>query len=445
MIKTEFIKLYENLNELWESSTLQESNYIKTLEKAYETNPDDLCNITSLRATTAKFEFLLDKAFDPYFAYLEEIFKRNGNCRYVINKRNSDQKPDAHHIIFKSLGGSNEATNLIALFRVEHLEAHTRFAEGMLNYYKKATNDRDFLETVLANAIGSVNILNKYEQGRLSKEKLIYKLTDLLGTAISDEEDLNYDTVDDIVSQINSLNKGLMTAAVNRVNHSGAANLKPPKGNTYIVSFLDGTSETAVGTNGVRALVYEHNVNTEYESNIDRFQIDSLTTTPSKETPFAARTKFERFGLVYPNGIYKTMDTKERRKAKPIIYFPVLKKENDTLAIDYSNGKWTQSPNSLRRSKIGLPDDAYQRLDKIHNDLVNKISPYRTFKSLKSGDDENRENYIFMYADDIELLQEIIDIENKKRTEEDQIIIRVTQDGQPWYIDRQRIENKKRA
>jgi hypothetical protein len=50
-----------------------------------------------------------------------------------------------------------------------------------------------------------------------------------------------------------------------------------------------------------------------------------------------------------------------------------------------------------------------------------------------------------MYADDIELLQEVIDIENKKRTEEDQIIIRVTQGGQPWYIDRQRIENNERT
>ena len=438
--ENDFLKTYNEIDKLWETHSLQES-YIDKLEAVWEKNPRSLC-INNLRAGTDEFPFLTDPTFNPYFEYLEQIFKVNGNCRYPIDiERLTGHSAedliglDAHHIIFRSLGGDDSIQNLIALFREEHIQAHTLFVE-CLNTYIATTENKDQLSKVVAKATKSIYILNKDKQGQLSTDQILQVLKKCLEQEGLAEDNLN---TENLITKINNLNYAYHLAVVNRTTHGGEENLKLSEKDLYEVSFLNPNEVVRVsGIAGVQEIIYERT-----GKSISKDGVKNRTTTikhkENKQPPLNRRDRpvseksFTDFNLQYPYGIYRITDTRNQtkhRESTPIIYFPI----DTNLVVDYSKGQWIKSPNALKTAGIGNPDKAYERLDKVHSFLEAGALPIvATFKGKES------DNYIFMYASDIKLLQKVIDNENSKRSPKDQLTLRVMKDNEVWYPVQKRL------
>jgi hypothetical protein len=169
---------------------------------------------------------------------------------------------------------------------------------------------------------------------------------------------------------------------------------------------------------------------------ISKDSVKNRITSEGKDYPINKKgtrvlpKSFEDFYLQYPHGIYKVTGISALHKSKPIIYFKV---DSNTRAVDFSSGQWVQNPNVLKDRGIGCPHDAYERLDQTHDDLEAGIDLSRVFKgNIDPKTKQPRDFFVFMYADDIDLLQNIINEKNKNNRTR-QISIKVMKDGKIWY------------
>ena len=447
-------KIYTNLsssNNLLEQQYLQEAlSYIETLRRAYDKGK--LANQLTINAVRRQYSgthsFLTSQKFDPYFSYLTGIFKLNGNSRYrpveeLAKKKNLnrmlDQTLDAHHILFRSLGGKeDDINNLIALFRYEHIEAHRLFV-ACLEDYLEGSNAESELNVILAKAKKGLKRLSGDKQDRVSADVLIDLLADDLET--DQEELIRRINVNNLMNHLPVYGQTTKVVSDN-LQSKDKAQYKVKfiedipdyiKSNDYLLGIDPNDPKCAIvyGVEGVQKIIYDIT-----GEKISENSVNNRTT--SKEKPVARNKRgneipaasFTMFGL-QPNGIYRDTGDGTRHESKPIIYFKI---NNETLTPEYDSGQWVQSINALKDSGIGVPYKAYQRLDQTHNDLVKGFELSRVFKgNIDSETQQSRDFYVFMYADDIDLLQNVINKKNKNSKTQQINIKVVDKDGKTWY------------
>lgn len=445
--KINFIDLYEELNSTWNNDILLES-FIEVLRKGNEKDEEAL-SISVVEARnmllSTKFSFLQDSAFDDYFNYLEDRFKANNNCRYlrdkaIIDKRDLIQGPlilDAHHIVFKSLGGSNEISNLIALLRSEHLEAHTKFIDCLNNYIQKAP--KEDLDRLFAVATKSVQVLSR--QGKDATEILVHQLKaegEQEGKSENNGKSLNTQA---LINKIDAINFNNMLGPMYREKQGGKENLKRPDTDCYEVTFADGTVVKNIeGIKGVIETIRDKNKTgiTPTEGEIKPCVI-TVEQRDAGEVPKRAKKNidgsrsnvskkaFTRFNLRYPDGVCRITDknnSNSRAVSEPIICFPVSRE----LQVDYSKGLWFKSPNTVRTVGFGVIDEAYSRAVKTRENLKLGLRPAAMFKSTERDKEGHRQNYIFMFAGDIELLKKVITEQERRLLQ-----IRKYENDELWY------------
>ena len=182
-MKTNFIKIYEEL------SILNESSWIGELETKYNEKNSDIFSFPTFNEFKNMFPAWrgLDKQLlNQYYEFLLSRFINYGNSRYSTqHKNNSLDKWEGHHIVPNK---SNDITNLIALTRSDHKIAHKKLLGCLCNMWLK------FIQEYHTNTDNNINTNTLTLKTELS-----------LDNSVDDVEKESKQDIDELLNSIKNL------------------------------------------------------------------------------------------------------------------------------------------------------------------------------------------------------------------------------------------------
>lgn len=421
LINEAFDLLFEDLDILTES-------YIEKLRRATNTEEGrtKLNNKSYSKnwGTDRVFKFLNNIDLSDYFKFIDTKLDENERAGLARYPENTDAPLQAHHIIFNAIGGGEDFSNLIALSVKDHFEAHRIFLDCITKHLNEHPEDQPKFAWAVHHATNSLNYIDK------SKELI----DDLEGEALDKfKEYISKTNSDKSIYRKELSNKGsnnLITgseADVYELDWGGpkpdtAYGLSTKENKNLKSSEADLFVPSKDGKKSAQEIIYDKTGKFISYKTLKKF-VDNKSNRNAKKQHLG----WQKLGLV--SRIKRVTDKQSHNKAHSSEYFVYFKYDNDGL-VDFTKGYLARDKGAVALKKSISGDDeasgkvdlAYAKADEAHNLLLANKLPYK--RALSNRDDKlNKFNSVmFIYADDLPLLQQVLNDYNDTIGNYDELI-----------------------